>query len=131
MIIKPTSTNPLKRTLSSSRDPMLSTFSTNTEICATRLRGFLLIPIKFGYFCAFCFALIVADIEDITGSICVALPQHCPSCNSIVVYIVGRWLLFSQVKAYFNILAASQAFVDGDIFWNYKLQNIPFVIRVE
>lgn len=99
MKIKPTSTSPLNRTLGSCREP---TCSTNTGFCATKVKCFLSAPIKSGYFCTFCFAFIVTDCEDTTGSILLALPKHCPSYSCIVVCIVGVRLLFFPSKSIFQ-----------------------------
>lgn len=128
MKIKPTSTSPLKRTLGSCREP---TCSTNTGFCATKVKGFLSVPIKSGYFYTFSFAFILADSEVTTGIIFLALPKHCPSYSCIAVCVVGVRLCFFQAKAYFNILAVSQGFVGGDIFWNYSLQKVSFVMWAE
>lgn len=59
-----------------------------------RGRVLSLVPISCGYFCAFCFALVVADPEETSGSI--TLPQHCPSCNCFVVYEVEGRVIFSK-----------------------------------
>lgn len=91
-----------------------------------------LVPIRCGYFCAFCFAFVVADPEETPGSITV--PQHCPSCNCVVVYEVeGRVFFFFFFSDKTTFQSYSWFFTDfggGNVFWNHELQNVPFVLCV-